>query len=122
MLTKEMSQTHRHIHKKNNDKKNKSTIISSTAPPRCLSQWQKTDFKGKIDFIPTVCISNMFFSLRTILNSGINQSALIITISKALIYAASENEGDDEGVEDEKHMPHSLYQTSTSASYRCLLG
>lgn len=75
-----------------------------------------------MDFIPTVCILNMFFSLRTILNSGINQSALIITISKALIYAASENEGDDEGVEDEKRMPHSLYQTSASANCRCLLG
>lgn len=72
-------------------------------------------------FLPTVCISNLFFSLRTILNSGINQSALIITTSKALIYSASENEGGDEEVEDDKHMSHSHYQIPTSGSYVYML-
>lgn len=69
-----------------------------------------------------MCIPNLFFSLRTILNSGINQSALIITTSKALIYSASENEGGDEKVEDDKCMSHLCYQITASGSCIYLLG
>lgn len=42
----------------------------------------------------------MFFSLRAILISGINQGTLIISINKTLIYPASEIKEDDERVED----------------------
>lgn len=92
MLTSKESQSPYPLHP------NQSESPPQCSPP-CLSQWQKADFKGMIHFTLTVSISNIFFLVRKILISGINQNTLNISTSKAWIYCASENEGDHEGLE-----------------------